>query len=68
MKEEQMRQIAGFINKVTDNIDNEAVIEEVAKEVLLLSSRFPVPEHFIIPNKDNLDVPQFFDTLTPWLF
>ena len=53
MKEEQAQQIAGFINKVTENIDNESAIEKVGKEVLLLSSQFPVPEHFIIPNKNN---------------
>ena len=53
MKEEQAQQIAGLINKVTENIDNESAIEEVGKEVLLLSSQFPVPEHFIIPNKNN---------------
>jgi glycine hydroxymethyltransferase len=68
MKEEQMRLIAGFINKVVENIDNESAIEEVGKEVLLLSSQFPVPEHFIIPNKNNPDAPQPLDTLTPWLF
>jgi len=48
MKEEQAAQIAAFINKVAQNIDNESVIEEVGKEVLLLCSLFPVPEHFII--------------------
>jgi glycine/serine hydroxymethyltransferase len=53
MKEDQARQIAEFINKVAENIDNESVIEQVAKEVLLMCSQFPVPEHFIIPNKDN---------------
>ena len=53
MKEEQAEQIAGLINKVTENIDSESVIEEAAKEVLLLCSQFPVPEHFIIPNKNN---------------
>jgi glycine hydroxymethyltransferase len=53
MKEEQARQIAGLINRVAENIDNEAVIEEVGKETLLLCSQFPVPEHFIIPNKNN---------------
>ncbi len=53
MKEEQARQIAAFINKVAENIDNEMVIEEVGKEVLLLCSRFTVPEHFIIPNNKN---------------
>lgn len=68
MKEEQMRLIAGFINKVTENIDNESVIEEVGKEVLLLSSQFPVPEHFIIPNKNNPETLQPLDTMTPWLF
>ncbi len=52
MKEYQMELIAGFINKVADNIDNEAVIEEVGKEVLLLCSMFRVPEHFIIPGKE----------------
>ncbi|HUV40188.1 MAG TPA: serine hydroxymethyltransferase [Sedimentisphaerales bacterium] len=53
MKEEQAREIAGFINKVVENIDNDSVIQEVAEKVLLLCSRFPVPEHFIIPNKPN---------------
>ena len=53
MKEEQARQIATFINKVAENIDNETVIEQVGKEVLLLCSRFTVPEHFIIPNNNN---------------
>jgi len=54
MKQEQAEEIAGFIKKVADNIDNESAIEEVGKEVLLLCSQFPVPEHFIIPNKNNL--------------
>jgi len=53
MKEEQAEQIAGLIKKVTENIDSESVSEEVAKEVLLLCSQFPVPEHFIIPNKNS---------------
>jgi len=52
-KQEQAEQIAGFINTVTENIDNESVIEQVGKDVLLLCSQFPVPEHFIIPNKNN---------------
>jgi glycine hydroxymethyltransferase len=47
MKEDQAREIAGLINKVTENIDNESVIEEVGKEALLLCSQFPVPDHFI---------------------
>jgi len=52
-KQEQAEQIADFINTVAENIDNESVIEKVGKEVLLLCSQFPVPEHFIIPNKNN---------------
>lgn len=53
MKEDQARLIADFINRVVENIDNESVIEEVGKEVLLLCSEFPVPEHFIIPSKNG---------------
>ena len=54
MKEQQAQQIATFINKVVENIDNESAIEEIGKEVLLLCSQFPVPEHFIIPNKNSV--------------
>jgi glycine hydroxymethyltransferase len=53
MKEEQARQIAEFIHKVAENVDDDSVIEQVGKEVLLLCSQFPVPDHFIIPNKNN---------------
>jgi len=53
MKEEQARQIADFINTVAENIDNESAIQEVGKEALLLCSHFPVPDHFIIPGKNN---------------
>jgi glycine hydroxymethyltransferase len=53
MKEPQMGIIAGLINKVAENIDDEAVVTEVGKEALLLSSQFFVPEHFIIPRKSN---------------
>jgi glycine hydroxymethyltransferase len=51
MREEHMGYIAQLIREVTENIDNESVIEQVGKKVLLLSSQFPVPEHFIIPTK-----------------
>ena len=51
MREEQMEEIARFIRTVAENVDRESVIERVAKEVLLLCSGFPVPEHFIIPTK-----------------
>jgi glycine hydroxymethyltransferase len=53
MKEEQARCVAYFINKIVENIDNETVIEEVGKDVLLLCSQFPVPEHFIIQGKNR---------------
>jgi glycine hydroxymethyltransferase len=50
MKEPEAGQIATFINRVAENIDNESAIEQVGKEALLLCSQFTVPEHFIIPN------------------
>jgi len=53
MKEEEMDQIAGFINKIAENLDKDSVIEEVGKDVLLLCSHFPVPEHFIVPGKNS---------------
>ena len=53
MKEPEAEQVAFFINKVTENIDNESVIEQVGKEVLLLCSQFPVPDHFIIPGRNS---------------
>jgi len=68
MKEPQAEQIAALINKVVENIDDESMIAEVGKEVLLLCSQFPVQEHFIIPNKNNTGAPLISDPLTPWLF
>ncbi len=53
MKEPQAQQIASFINKIVENVDNESVIEDIGKETLLLCSQFIVPEHFIIPNKGS---------------
>lgn len=53
MKEEQAVQLADFINTVVANVDNETVIETVGREVLMLCSQFPVPEHFIVPKKNN---------------
>ena len=51
MREKEMAIIAGFINRVAENIENESVIEEVSKKALLLCSEFSVPDHFIIPNR-----------------
>jgi glycine hydroxymethyltransferase len=53
MKEPEARQIATFIHRVAENIDNESAIEAISKEVLLLCSQFPVPEHFIIPPRNG---------------
>lgn len=53
MEEEQAKQIADFINKIAENIENNDVIEEIGKEVLLLCSQFPVPDHFIIPDNKS---------------
>ena len=53
MKEPQMQEIAGFINQIVENIDDESVIERISKDVLMLCSHFRVPEHFIIPPKNN---------------
>ena len=49
MKEDDMDIIASFINRIADNTENESEIEKVGREVLLLSSQYPVPDHFIIP-------------------
>jgi glycine hydroxymethyltransferase len=50
MKEDQARQVADFIHRVIENIDNESAIEKVGNEVLMLCTQFPVPDHFIIPH------------------
>ena len=54
MKEPEAEKIAEFINQVAENIDDDSVIERVGKDVLLLCSQFPVPEHFIISGKNNI--------------
>jgi len=68
MKEAEAEQIATFINRVAENIDNESAIEQVGKEALMLCSQFTVPEHFIIPNKNNAGQSQTAERLTPFLF
>ena len=57
MKEAQAEQIAAFMKRVAENIDNESVIDEVGKEVSVLCSQFPVPDYFITPNKNNAQTP-----------
>ena len=58
MKEDEMDIIASFIQRVAENVGNEAEIEKVGRESLLLSSQFPVPDHFIIP---SAGAPPFVD-------
>jgi len=53
MKEAESRQLAEFIRRVTENIDNQDELDKVGSEVLLLCSRFPVPEDFIAAQKNN---------------
>jgi len=67
MKEAEAEQIAAFINRVAENIDNESAIEQVGKEALMLCSQFTVPEHFIIPNNSAGQF-QTAERLTPFLF
>jgi len=68
MKEPEAEQIAGLINSVVENIDNESAIEQIGREALLLCSRFPVPEHFIIPSRNQLDMMRVADRMTRPLF
>jgi glycine hydroxymethyltransferase len=67
-KEAEVEQIATSINKVVENIDNESLIEDVAREMLLLCTQFPVPGHFIIPNQKNPDWMHAEDDITQRLF
>jgi glycine hydroxymethyltransferase len=47
MKEDQMDLIAGFINKIAQNVENETVIEAVGNEVTALCKSFPLPDLFV---------------------
>ena len=47
MKERQMDIIAEAMNRITDNIDDDAVIEQVGNQIVELSKKFPIPESFI---------------------
>ena len=49
MKEEQMDLIAGWINTICENLDEEAVISNVGRQVEELCEQFPLPESFIQP-------------------
>ena len=47
MKEEQMEQVAEWINTVATNLENEAAIAKVGQAVAELCSQFPVPDLFV---------------------
>ena len=47
MKEPQMELIAAWIKTVAENIENEAVIDKVGKEVMALCKQFPIKEAFV---------------------
>jgi glycine hydroxymethyltransferase len=42
MKEEEMKQIAGFINSAVQNYDNDSKLEEIRNEVKTLCLKFPL--------------------------
>jgi glycine hydroxymethyltransferase len=47
MKEEQMDLIAGWINTICDNLEDEDVINKCGKEVQELCKQFPIPDSFV---------------------
>ena len=47
MKEEQMDIIAEAMNRITENVENDAVVDQVGAEIVELCKQFPVPECFI---------------------
>jgi glycine hydroxymethyltransferase len=49
MKEDQMDLIAGWINTIAENLEDEAVIAKVSIEGEELCAQFPLPESFLQP-------------------
>lgn len=49
MKEPQMDQIAEFINRVTNHVDDESMIQKVRGEVVEFCRAFPLPDTFVRP-------------------
>jgi len=47
MKDKQSHQIADWINRVAENIDNESALEKIKEEVVALCEQFPVPDNFV---------------------
>jgi glycine hydroxymethyltransferase len=49
MKEPQMDQIAEFINRVTNHVEDETMIRKVRQEVTEFCKGFPLPDTFVRP-------------------
>ncbi len=49
MKEQQMDQIAEFINRVTNHVEDETMIRKVRQEVTEFCKAFPLPDTFVRP-------------------
>ncbi|MHC4858288.1 MAG: serine hydroxymethyltransferase, partial [Planctomycetota bacterium] len=49
MKEDQMDLIAGWINTISEHLEDEAVISKIGTEVEELCGQFPLPDSFIPP-------------------
>jgi glycine hydroxymethyltransferase len=47
MKEEQAQEVAVFISRVAENIDNEDALDKIKQEVEALCEKFPVPDSFV---------------------
>jgi glycine hydroxymethyltransferase len=47
MKEEQARQVADWIKTISENLENESIIERIGKEVQDLCRQFPLQEAFV---------------------
>ena len=45
--EDQVDLVAGWINTITENVDNDEVIAKVGLEVEELCKQFPLPEQFV---------------------
>lgn len=51
MKEEEMKKIVRFIDKILTNIDNEKIYDEVRKEVKILTEAFPLYKELMEKHK-----------------
>lgn len=49
MKEDQMDLIAGWIHTISQNLNNEAIIDNIGQEVEELCSQFPLPDGYVQP-------------------